>query len=228
MNERMKKLFEECSELAKDKNINIVLPAMGTPPTMMVGGTEYHNGDMVMVKVVKGRGPASGQYIFETPELRKAKELEIPYEVYQTFKLCAVGVSINHSLSPSEFLNYLLERIEYNKGNWLMFLNIPKPETIVHRSSILMLLSRAVYLAYRQVHNPEMSFKLTSGHALKIHKLSLAYQAKVDQIFEMTGNNSYITYETVEEMVPMVLTDEPIDINKFFFTMQPGSTINLS
>ena len=228
MNDRMKKLFEECSQLAKDKNINFVLPAMGTAPTMMLGGTEYHNGDMITVKVVKGRGPASGQYVFETPESRKAKELEIPYEVYQTFRLCAVGASINHSLSPSEFLNCLLERIENNKGNWLMFLDIPKPETIVHRSSILMLLSRAVYLAYRQVHTPEMSFKLTSGHALKIHKLSLAYQAKVDQIFELTGNNSYITYETVEEMVPMVLTDEPIDMDQFFFTMEPDSQIKLS
>ncbi|QGH71999.1 hypothetical protein N1M2_136 [Klebsiella phage N1M2] len=230
MNDRMKKLFEECSQLAKDKNINIVLPTSGGPSKLMVDGIEYLDGGTVKANVIKGRTVGgSFQFKFEPGSpMAKLKEMNVPHEAFQEFRLGAVAGLVNHGIPIDEQLKSLVERIEAANGNWTKFIRTPSEITPIYNEHFELTLTKAVYNALAQSYSATMSFRLTIASKELIKEITEQYLKKNKAQVEVTGCGVYVHYDTVKELGKDITNDKPFNPDDLVFTIIPGSTIKLS
>lgn len=230
MNDRMKKLFEECRQLAKDKNIQVVLPSSTNHPTIMHGGIEYIDGGTVKASVIKGRaGAGTFQYKFNpNSPMGKLKEMGVPHSAFQEFRLGAVAGLVNHGIPVDEQMQSLVERIDAANGNWIKFIHTPSEVSPTYTEYFELYLTKAVYNTLAKNYSPTMAFRLTLGVAENIKALAEKYFEKSKTQSELVGSGVYILYGTVKDLVVHILTDEPFNPDELTFMIIPGSEIKLS
>ncbi|UQT02778.1 hypothetical protein SUREIYA_01830 [Serratia phage vB_SmaM-Sureiya] len=231
MNDRMKKLFEECRQLAKDKNINIVIPrSLQTVDHIEIDGIKYLNADKISFNVVKGR-VVNGEFKYHlepgTP-MARLKEMNIPNDAFQNFRLNAVAGLVNHGISIDEQMKSLTDRIQAASGNWLKFIPTPAEITPVYAEYFKLYLTKAVYNGFVVAHVPTLAFKLTLALEERIQAVTDLYLEKNRSHAAVANSTVYVCYDTVKTLVRHVVTDEPFDPNDLFFTIMPGAAISLS
>lgn len=220
MNDRMKKLFEECRQLAKDKNINVVTYHT-QDGVFTVDGIDYQDGDKVKMKIIKPRLGFDGSLTNSDSNIDKLREAGVPEYAIPHIRLNAIALHLNNDIPAGVYLPNLLFRIERNHGNWLKFIETPRDNHLIYMARFMLYMNKAVYNAYLAYHSSEVAFNLTMGKSTRIAEVSELYSLEVGFKHRLLDSVAHIDYKTLQELVGWVLTDEPITFGTLKFIEVP-------